>query len=276
MPMTLVASIDSACWRFSRRVDGWLVGTRPYESAAGHDRLAVHGDWNGPVKLVESGGIVEERAEFFSGGQRSGMDSFDEEAAGAGDRLLQELIELSSEPTSALDEWQPPAAAVLATWLAEAGHEPAIDKQQNVRLTIKRRGCDGQVRVERRPGRLRLTLPLGRWESLEPEVFQIMHRLTCFTNDRCRLARLAWMRDEKSQSCEAQVDLTGLPGVESLEPCMQQLWRDMLRLGVASLELVLRQLGVELPLLAEPRHRALAHLVVPFREGEAPAEPFGR
>lgn len=275
MSVTLTASNarPTACWRFARQVDGWLVGIRPHELAEGQDRLAVHGDWQGPMKLVGSlasaagSANFEERAEFFIGGNGPGSDTFalDEETAAARECLLQELIECgrarSASKADSPDEWLPPTADAVASWLSDAGHEPAIDKQQNLRLTVKRRGCDGQVRIERCPGRLRLSLPLGRWEDLDPKAFEVMHRLTRFANDRCRLARLAWMSDDKAQSCEAQVDLTGLPGVESLEPCMQQLWRDMLRHGVAALELVLRQLGVELPLLAEPRHRALVDLV---------------
>lgn len=247
-----------SCWKFASRRDGWLVGVRPHALAEGQDRLQVHGAWRGPMKLVERDGLIEDCAEFFVG--RHGLAfGLDEDSAAAADCLVSELLELPCllDPEQIAEGWTPPAPELLASWLNDAGHEPAIDKDKNLRLTIKRRGCDGQVRVERGPDRLRLSLPLGRWDNLDPQVFQAMQRLTCFANDRCRLARLTWLSDDKWQGCEAQVDLTGLPGADSLEPCRQQLWRDMLRLGVAALELVLRWLGVELPLLAEPRQRAL-------------------
>ena len=39
-----------------------------------------------------------------------------------------------------------PEAKVLAAWLGQVGHESAIDEAKNLRLTLKSRGCDGQVR----------------------------------------------------------------------------------------------------------------------------------
>ncbi len=254
-------------WSFVRRSDGWLVGSRPFQLEAGQNRLELHAAWPGPIKLVEVDGAIEQRAEFFLGGDGAGMADFclDEEAKSAIDKLLDELLEyvghVSKVPgaleTCPTTDWEPPPADVLAGWLSEAGFEPAIDRDRNLRLTLKRRGCDGQARIERNPGRLRFVLPLGRWENLDPEAGSVMQRLTGLANDRSRLARLAWLNRDNVQSCEAQIDLTGMPGAHSLEPCRQQLWRDMLRLGLAALELMLRQLGIELPVLAEPKNRAL-------------------
>jgi hypothetical protein len=248
-------------WHIHGSPEGWLALRGPFGLTAGQDALAVHGDWAGPVKLAERQGEVEQRVEFFLGSQPGTTDSsaFDEEAAQEAEHRMAALLHLAQQldGRSRLDGWQPPAAETLAGWLADAGHENAIDSDKNLRLTLKRRGCDGQVRVERGDGRLRLILPLGAWPELNELSRVAMRGLLGIANARSRLVRLAWLPEGAGRCCEAQVDLSGLPNGDGCDG----LWRATLPLAVGALELALRQLGLELPLLADPNNHELAELV---------------
>jgi hypothetical protein len=258
-----------ADWDFTCTAAGWFLGRRDFAVPEGQDHLAIHGTWSGPVKLVDRAGRIEQRVEILLGQNQEGPEGLfqDEEAARNAEALLQELLQTSCFADPALEDtaWQPPATEALAGWFADAGVESAIDREQNLRLTLKRRGCDGQVRVERGAGRLRLLLPLGQWQQLEAASEDAMRNLARAANSQSRLLRIAWLPQDSGRRCEAQVDLSGLPGADSLESRRQQLWREMLRRSVAGLELALRQLGLELPMLADPQNREVAELLCPNR-----------
>jgi len=248
----------AARWELIRSPGGWLTWKHPFP---GDDMevLSRHGNWAGPIKLVNSHGRLEQRIEVFPG---SNLEQLDEEAALDSMALVEDLQQLNwfRAPGECNPDWQPPAAEVLARWLADAGIECAVDQDKNVRFTHKRRGCDGQVKLTRGPGLLRLTLQLGRWQNLDPDVEKVMLQLATLANARSRLVRIAWIAEEDTRRCEAQVDLTELP--EATEPGRERMWRAMLTMAVAGTELALRQLGLELPLLAEPGNRELVDLLL--------------
>jgi hypothetical protein len=262
-------SARTAGWKLNRTVEGWALWSRPWPDC---DPLAVHAGWHGPVKLVRKQSGIEQRVEVFLGGGMDGMDALglDEEEAGAAEALFEEIVQAGffGDAAESVAGWQPPAAEALAGWLAEAGYEPAIDREQNLRLTRKRLGCDGQIRLERGDGRLRLCMPLGRWADLVDAVEHAMRSLADEANATSRLVRIAWQREENDRRCEAQVDLTALPVPRAGEPCRQRFWRDMLRMSMAGLELALRRLGLELLLLAEPQNRALVELFHEVNRGD--------
>jgi hypothetical protein len=248
-----------------RQPDGWLLVRRPFALPDGADELDVHADWAGCVKLVEYGGAMEQRFEYFLGGPTAGADdAFDDEAAAQGDQLARDLVQGAAtfQGETEVAGWEPPPPALLAAWLTEAGHESAADRDGNLRLTLKRRGCDGQVRLERGPGRLRLTMPLGMWKTPGVALTSAMRHLAGLANAHGRLVRIAWRSDGDAHRCDAQVDLSGLVHPDAQSPSRQRLGRDLLRLGVRGLELALRRLGLELPALADPRNAALAASVV--------------
>jgi hypothetical protein len=247
-------------WEFVRSPGGWLTWKRPFHEDD-QNFLSVHGAWAGPIKLVHQHGRLEQRIEMFPG---SNLERLDEEAALDSLALLDDLRQATwfHQPGERNPDWQPPAADVVAGWIADAGMECAVDQDKNLRFTHKRRGCDGQVKVIRGSGQLRLTLPLGRWQKLDPEAENAMLRLASLANSRCRLVRIAWDADNEERRCEAQIDLSELP--EPTEPGRERMWRSMLTMSVAGMELALRQLGLELPLLAEPGNRELVDLLHSF------------
>jgi hypothetical protein len=241
--------------RIDRVPPGWVIFRRPYPQLPDLEPLAEHGDWAGPAKLVVEKQEFEHRVELFLGGQLGGNDEsfLDEEATRALERLSCELFERFTDMNreARFSDWKPPALERMVGWLHEAGHETAVDKEQHLRFTLKRRGCDGQVRVECGEGRLRFVLPLGRWKHLKPEAGGAMRRLAGDVN-RHRLVRIAWIADVEATRCEAQVDLSGLPVRPEGDAHADTMWSAMTRLAVGAMELALRQLGLELALLAEP------------------------
>jgi hypothetical protein len=249
-----------AGWEYLHRTGSWQTWTRPFPDAE-QDALALHSTWAGPIKLVRSHGRLEQRIEIFPGSKVEGLD---EEAALDSLALLEDLQQATWFRVlgERNPDWQPPAADVLARWLADAGVECAVDQDKNVRFTHKRRGCDGQVKICRGPGQLRLTLPLGRWQKLDPDAEKAMHHLATLANAKSRLVRIAWIAEADVRRCEAQIDLTELP--EPTEPGRERMWRAMLAMSVAGMELALRQLGLELPVLAEPGNRELVGLLNSF------------
>ena len=66
----------------------------------------------------------------------------------------------------------------------------------------------------------------------------------------------AWRgsRTDRPAASKAQADLSQLPVGPEWEP----FWRDLLPLAASSLELILRRLGLELDVLADPANQALA------------------
>jgi hypothetical protein len=217
------------------------------------------------MKLTSRAGKVVRRAECFVGLPWNEVSEsiFTEEETEAETSLAEEVQQfLHSTPVSeAVAGWEPPAPERLTAWLIQAGYETATDKEQNLRLTLKRHGCDGQVRVERRPGRLRFVLPLGNWDRLEPPVEAALRRLTGLANDRLRLVRLAWRVKDDNHCCEAQVDLSGLPLPDDHHPSRERFWQQLVSRAVLGLHLALRQLGLELAVLADPAQDSLRVLL---------------
>jgi hypothetical protein len=246
-----------SCWH-AHRLEGWLVLGRPFPLSAQQLPLQVHAGWAGPFKLVGRPGEVEERAEVFLGSQ-GGEDS----SSLNPEALCQELLGLAAtakQPEQAV-EWEPPEASLLAAWLAAAGWEPTIDGADRLSLTLRRPGCEGQLRIERGAGRLRLVLPLGHWPQLEPCGERAIYALAARVNAGIRMARIVWICSGSERRCEAQVDLSGLPVPAPACPWREGLWRRWLPRAAGALELALRQLGLELAVLANPSYRSLAERV---------------
>ena len=232
-------------WQSRLHSSGWFEVRRDYERDD-IDVLAANAERARPGKLLRKPNGVEERFEFYLGRSGEAYAFPDDETAAAQAQLRQESIELAE---GKLEATASPSAEQLSRWLADAGFEPATDKDNNLRLTLKRPGCDGAVRIERGEGRLRFLLPLGNWPRLSPASEQAMRALAEFVNAHVRLARLAVSCDSDARRFEAQVEWTGLPFVE--DAAHERLWREAAPLSVKALELALRQLGLELPLLAD-------------------------
>jgi len=240
--------------------DGWLSVRQAAPPASEHELLVGHADWSGPVKLErEHGEVVQHWTACLRPATRlCGASAFDEEAQAREQKLIADLQPLISESIlTASEDWEPPAAATLVEWLATAGHDAQIDDAGNLRLVVKRRGCDGQIRVERRTGRLRFVLPLGSWPVLSEEAQRAMWPLADEANARTRLARVAWFDEPQRSRCEGQVDLTGLPTPDADSSERVEFWRNMVSLAVDALEVLLRRLGLELDVLANDHHHAV-------------------
>lgn len=239
-------------WQTNVDAGGWLEVWRIVEADC-FDIFTANAGRNGLGRFVAKHGRVEEHLEFFIGRAPDAM--FDTDEAAAREQLLQELSAIASTPPQT---WTAPAAKQMSRWLVEAGFEPAIDKDENLRLTLKRPGCDGAVRVERGSGRCRIFLPLGAWPTLAPVCEQAMCLLANFVNGQCRLGRIALHREGDARRFESQADLRGLPLLG--DAIHDRLWREMMAMSVKAMELALRQLGLELPLLAENPELAQAVL----------------
>jgi hypothetical protein len=237
---------------------GWLTQTLPYPVSQVEEPLELHGEWWRPTKLVGEGPACRQRTEVYLAASPAQDELLDDAGADELDEVLAEITEsLFGRPVNeARAGWHPPAAGQLAQWLAEAGHSATIDEAQGLRLAVHDRGQEGQIKIVRKPGMLRMTMPLGPFTTVDPTAQRAMTLLARQANERGRLARIAWREEEGKQRYEAQVDLSGLPvGTGRVR---DQLWRDMVRLAIDGLELALRRLAVELEVLADPRQRALA------------------
>lgn len=252
-----------ADWQIECSPTGGFMLTRPWDGAD-DCLMSAHATWRGPVKLKRDGGKVVQSIELFLGSQLTAGQNWaldDDEQ-----QLVQDLLTgiLTRVPqwldgSEEIDGWQPPSAKMLCEWLNAAGLEAAIDKDDNLRLALKRRGCDGQIRVEGDEGRLRFTMKLGEWRDLDETVERAMLELADEVNSHSRLVRIAWRTGENdSRQCEAQVDLSGLPNNEPLDGPAETMWTEMVRAAIDGLELALRRLGLELNGLAEPANRELA------------------
>ncbi len=247
--------------------DGCISMFKPYANPKGVELLERHTDWAGPIKLELRDSQVVQRIDVQAVGLlNSAADEFaaDDERAASQD-LLGSLLDCASGFFSVRSEikgWTPPEASAIRGWLAEAGIEAAIDKDEHIRLTIKRRGLTGQARIERRQGRLRLILPLGRWRGLDPVSERAILLLAGEANERGRLARIAWLEREGVRCCEAQVDLTGLPagaaGDGPLSAARDTMWKETIRAAVAGLGLALARLGLEVEALGDPKNKSIA------------------
>ncbi len=78
-------------------------------------------------------------------------------------------------------------------------------------------------------------------------------------NSMTRLARIVWTENESSTRCEAVCDLSGLPMSEGVG---QIFFKSMLSMAVSGLELALRQLGLELAVLARPEGEEVVKLLI--------------
>lgn len=256
-------------WQVVRRPEGWLEMNRLWQRKGQVDELAAHADWAGPVKLVERQGYIEQRVEFFPG-RIAPASTLDEETAAGFDALFGELIQKGGSLGEQKREttWTAPPAETLAAWLGQSGYETALDNERNVCLTLKRTGCDGEVRIACGADRLRFVMPLGHWAALEPTAEMAMRRLARDVNARGRLVRIAVRSEGEGRRFEAQTDLTGLPFGSDADSHRERMWRETVRLAAKGLELALRQLGLELPLLADPRNKDLADLLRYAASGE--------
>lgn len=236
--------------------NGWLTCAISYLDSGGQDPLVCHADFLGPVKLIGDGGNIRRLTEVFVSRELFGDQIFDGESKEECDSLLTELdaTVFADQSPGEQQPWRPPEAERLVAWLRAGGFQPAVDDDGNLRLTLKARGCDGQVRVCRDDQRLRMTMRLGSWGNLDVEREQAMLRLARQANDRGRLARIAWIVEGNSRRCDAQVDLTGLP----IGGPAERIWSDMLCMSMHGLGLALRRLGMELDALADPKNGAVA------------------
>jgi hypothetical protein len=262
-----ISKITAARWRFYAAPAGWAVFRRPI---ATDDPLGIHGQWSGPTKLVcgaerAGGQSVEQQFELFVDNLtgREGDPRFDQDFSLEHESLVAQLCDLvavAGKPDQKLADWEPPEAAFLSRWLGEVGCDAVIDDRQNLRFSLKRKGTTGDVRVMRERGRLRFLMPLGRFEKLDEACEHSMRRLAMLANNRTRLVRIAWRQNDGRHEVEAQVDLTGLP-IPKSNRRVELFWREMIVRSATGLELVLRQLGLELPMLADPANRELIEFV---------------
>jgi hypothetical protein len=244
--------------------NGWLSLRQLATPLDKHTLLTTHAEWSGPIKLESEHGRVFQHwtacVRSAIGLEASG--ECDDEARAGEQQLLSDLRPLAMNPfQTALAHWEPPDAAQLVQWLADAGHDAQIDDAGNLRLVVKRRACDGQIKVERRTGRLRFVLPLGSWAELSAESLAAMWELADEANSRTRLARVAWFDEARKTRCEGQVDLTGLPVPQADHSERAEFWRSMMGLAVDGLEVLLRRLGLELDVLADERQQPTRELM---------------
>jgi hypothetical protein len=252
--------------RFDRNSLGWLTATRPVAGYAVGEHLSAHADWPGPVKLVRDHEATYQRIDFFLGkpAWAASDRSIDEEAAEDHTELAADLEAAARGLLTRdvdLDSWQGPPAEAIVDWLVADGRTAAVDRDGNIRLTIHRPACDGQVCFQCRPDRLQIVMTLGTWQQLAPSVEAAMLRLADEANARTRLVRIAWLVSDDKRRCVAQVDLTGLPGFDEQNAANHAMWRGMIEMGLAGLELVLRRLGRELSILAQGAYAELARAV---------------
>jgi len=230
------------------------------------DYLAEHADWLGPVKLLRCEQGTYQRIDVFlgTGSRRQSDPLLDHEAAAQREALLSALAERAEGHFGSQVEvpsWAGPPAEAILEWLLTDGHAAAVDQEGNIRLTLTRPGCDGQVHIECRPERLRISMPLTPWQSLTAGVEAAALCLAGEANARTRLVRIAWQRHDDKRRCVAQVDLTGLPPPDENNAAARAMWRGMIEMAVAGLELTLRRLGRELVLLAAGADAELAACV---------------
>ncbi len=267
-PRTGRSDEENGSWKTEQDPMGWLTFWKPLPPQEKEPALlSIHGDWAGPVKVLDFGQGRIQRTDLYPGeGAFTAADPmFDEEGVRATERLINALNARAEEwfaGNSLIAEWNPPSSKTLRKWLVQAGLDTAIDGEDNLRMTLKRRGLDGQVRVSRREGRLRFTMPLWQGRRLDPVADAAMTRLAAEANARCKLARIARLQEKEQVRFEAQVDLSGLPWLEEPDGPTLTLWQGMIRMTALSLDLALRRLGLELPLLAGGHHAVLAHWIM--------------
>jgi hypothetical protein len=245
---------------------GWLTATRPVSGYAAGEHLSAHAGWAGPVKLVRDHETTCQRIDVFIGrpAWTASDGGVDEEAAEEYAALAADLEAaargfLAREVDLAL--WQGPPAGAIVDWLVADGRAATVDKDGDIHLAIRRPACDGQLCFQCRPDRVQIAMTLGTWQHLAPSAEAAMLRLAAEANARTRLVRIAWLASDDKRRCVAQVDLTGLPGFDEENAANHAMWRGMVEMGLAGLELVLRRLGRELAILAHVSYAELARAV---------------
>jgi hypothetical protein len=254
-------------WRLEENSGGWITYRRECTLKNNQHPLAYHAEWAGPVKLVESehGGALSLRYDFFLDQTlgHEGDPSIDQDLA-AENESLHAAFSAQAESFDESDKiggWTPPPIEEFKAWLRHCGYEPSEDEDHNLRLSIRRRGATGQVKLVRDEGRLRLAMPLGRWGDLPGENRHAMQKLASLANTRCRLARIVWESTDKIDACEARVDLSGLPYTPHQSRRMESFWREVTSLSMTALDLAVAQLAMELAVLAEDReHELVRHI----------------
>lgn len=234
---------------------GWLTASAPWPGRADDQPLVTHADWFGPAKLDVNGAAMRKLELPLAYGGFPPDDAGDDEGSPSNaDRFLSRL--LAGIPGwmhgRAAEDWEPPSAEALSNWLTAAGYTVAIDAEGSLRTTLDRKGCDGQVRIERRTGRLRLAMRIGAWREPTPSALQAMQRLARIANHHTRLVRIAWMTDGEQQRCDAVVDLTGFPELDEADSASVAAWPVVLTAALDGLQLALNRLGLELEALADP------------------------
>lgn len=257
---------DPKAWRLEHGSLGWLTAVRRASGCANQEHLTIHADWRGPVKLVRDHQAMFERLDVYLATPAwSEIDrALDEGASDDRQQLLDVLTDAVGRFPAAdadLASWQPPPSETIAAWLAAEGRTAAADPSGNLHLAIARPGCDGQVCLQAQPGRMQMSITLGTWQSLAPSAEAALLRLADETNTRTRLVRIAWLPAAGTQRCVAQVDLTGLPSFDPDSPANCAMWRGMIEMGLAGLEVVLKRLGRELAILAHTAYADLARTV---------------
>lgn len=253
-------------WKMDER-GGWLTYLRGCTLKNDQHPLAHHADWAGPVKLVESshGGELLVRYDFCLNQTlgHEGDPTIDADLASENETLENAFAARADafDEQSRIDGWTPPPLESLIAWLRQSNYEPTEDEDHNLRLSIRRRGATGQVKLVREAGRLRLTMPLGRWGELPVENRHAMQKLASLANARCRLARIVWEASEKVDACEARIDLSGLPYTAHLSRRMESFWQETMRLSMTALDLAVTQLAMELAVLAEDKEQELVKLM---------------
>jgi hypothetical protein len=251
-------------WNLERDPSGWLTVFR-YTAlpSEGPGPLALHAGHAGPVKYTTCYGEPAQRVDLFMG-REAGMRSdplLDETAAVEAQCLESRLLgcmEIWFSRHTAMPGWSPPPPELLSEWFKGAGFDPAVDRDGNLRVTLKRRGLDGQIRVERSDqGRLRIRLPLGSWKNLSASSETAALQLAGEANGRGRLARVAWITEGDMTRCEAQTDLSGLPWCDHPDRPTLAMWQGTIRMAMLALKLTLLRLGLELPLLCEAEHASV-------------------
>ena len=250
-------------WELRRHLSGFVSFCRPFSVADGEEPLTVHDAWAGPFKLAHRQGKLEQRCDLFIS---PSFDDFDEEVAGQLELLLGQVMKrLDSIDQNSLDpDWQAPDSQKLLAWLSQGGNQVTLDEQQNLRMTLKRSGATARIRLIRQDG-LRIVLPLGQWEGIDPSVQRAILLLARRANAVNRLARIVWRSDEDRHCVEAQVDLSGL----ATDGIDEKFFKEMIHMSVAALELAFRQLALEFLVLADPVNRSFVDQWLAHQQGGA-------
>ena len=247
---------------------GWVTCSRRLPPCEGEDCLARQGDdLIGPIKLRRGAAGIVQQLEVFvpalaSSAERWAVDPDPGDEVRA---LLGEIAQVARRMFDGqldLDAWEPPAAeSLLLPWIRELGHDAVFNPTAgDLRLTLHREACEGQVKIECRPNRLRMVMPLGRWPQLTPAAAAAITPAGCRPNDRTRLVRIVCQPCAAGLQVEALVDLTGLPA-SRLNRAAEAMWKEMVHLALDGLDLVLRRLGLELQVLADPGNGQFAELL---------------